>query len=127
MLQDAEKQARTVEVEVSLPRIGASGNLLPGYSADIEVLVESRDDVLRVPSEAVLEGARMLVYERDSGTLNERKISPGLSNWAFTEVRSGLRRGSGWSYRSAAPGSKPGASAVVGKRVNPPREKPGHR
>lgn len=90
---DLEKQARTVEVEVELTDSAANAALLPGYSADIEVILEARDDVLRVPAEAVLEGNRVLLLNSMDNTLEERTFVPGLANWEFAEVRSGLNKG----------------------------------
>ena len=90
---DVEKQARTVEVEVELNDPKDIRGLLPGYSADIEILLESHDDVIRIPTEAVLEGYRVLLYDAETGYLREKKFEPGLSNWNFTEVKSGLRAG----------------------------------
>ena len=90
---DLEKQARTVEVEVELTDSEANAALLPGYSADIEVILEMRDNVLRVPAEAVLEGNRVLVLRVADNTLEERTFEPGLANWEFAEVRSGLSAG----------------------------------
>ncbi|KAA3629302.1 MAG: efflux RND transporter periplasmic adaptor subunit [Proteobacteria bacterium] len=90
---DLEKQARTVEVEVELTDSEANAALLPGYSADIEVILEMRDNVLRVPAEAVLEGNRVLVLRPADNTLEERTFEPGLANWEFAEVRSGLSTG----------------------------------
>lgn len=90
---DLEKQARTVEVEVELHGADAVQGLLPGYSADIEVTLDTHEDVLRVPTEAVLEGRRVLVYDPTSQRLQARDFEPGLSNWDFTEVVSGLRAG----------------------------------
>ncbi|HLF95616.1 MAG TPA: efflux RND transporter periplasmic adaptor subunit [Methylococcaceae bacterium] len=89
---DKEKQARTVEVEVELDAREALGALLPGYSADIEILLQTRPRVLRVPSRAVLEGRKVLVLNA-AGRLEEREFSPGLSNWDYTEVVDGLRAG----------------------------------
>ncbi|MBM4266204.1 MAG: efflux RND transporter periplasmic adaptor subunit [Deltaproteobacteria bacterium] len=89
---DLEKQARTVDVEAEF--VGGTGeNLLVGYSADVEIVLDTRDGVLRVPTEALLEGYRVLLYDEGSGTLEERTIEPGLQNWEFTEVRSGLEDG----------------------------------
>ncbi|HEY8218947.1 MAG TPA: efflux RND transporter periplasmic adaptor subunit, partial [Methylobacter sp.] len=51
---EKEKQARTVEVEVKLTDPKEIKDLLPGYSADIEVLLVSKPKALRVPAEAVL-------------------------------------------------------------------------
>lgn len=93
---EKEKQARTVEVEAMFANPDEYQDLIPGYSADIEIIVDSRDNVLRIPTEAVLEGNRVLVYPTttsDSGVLEERKIEAGLYNWKYTEVLSGLKLG----------------------------------
>lgn len=90
---EKEKQARTVEVEVELTNPKDLEGLLAGYSADIEVVLEAHDNVLRLPTEAVLEGYRVLVYRGEDGRLEERRFAPGLSNWRFTEVTSGLEAG----------------------------------
>lgn len=87
---DREKQARTVEIEVEFSDAAGQESLLPGYSADVEVVLVMRDKVLRVPTEAVLEGNHVLVYQPRDGTLERRKFVPGISNWRFTEIVSGL-------------------------------------
>ena len=89
---DIEKQARTVEVEVYFDRPEEIENLLPGYSADVEVILEKHGDVLRIPSEAMLEGNRVLVIGADN-LLEERGLEIGLSNWQYTEVSKGLQAG----------------------------------
>ena len=90
---DQEKQARTVEIEVGLEGIVSTAGMLPGYSADVEVVLETHADVLRIPTEAVLEGYRVLVYDDMEGKLVEKHFEPGLSNWRHTEVLSGLSQG----------------------------------
>jgi HlyD family secretion protein len=90
---DVEKQARTVEVEVEFAGEADSEGLLPGYTADVEIVLERRDDVLRVPTETVLEDSRVLVYQDSAGTLVSRQFEPGISNWRFTEVLLGLQEG----------------------------------
>lgn len=90
---DIEKQARTVEVEVELSDPDDLRGLLPGYSADIEISLDVREDVLRIPTEAVLEGYHVLLYDHETGILAEHQFEPGLSNWNFTEVSSGLEAG----------------------------------
>jgi HlyD family secretion protein len=89
---EKEKQARTVEVEVKLTDPKDLKDLLPGYSADIEVLLASKPLALRVPAEAVLENNRVLVM-REDGLLEERTFKPGLVNWNTVEVLSGLNAG----------------------------------
>lgn len=88
-----EKQARTVDIEVDFEQPEATGKLLVGYSADVEVILAGRDKVLRVPTAAIQEGGRVLVYNADSGKLEERRIKTGLANWEYTEVVEGLQAG----------------------------------
>jgi len=86
------KQARTVDVEAEFDNPDDSRHLLPGYSADIEVIVAEKADVLRVPTEAILEGDKVLVF-RDGEPLEQRRIETGLGNWEWTEVVAGLKAG----------------------------------
>ncbi|MBL8489758.1 MAG: efflux RND transporter periplasmic adaptor subunit [Rhodocyclaceae bacterium] len=106
-----EKQARTVEVEVEFEEAGDSKHLLVGYSADIEVVVESRQKVLRIPTAALMPGNRVLVLGADD-KLEERKLDTGLANWEFTEVKSGLRAGDKVVTSLDREGLKPGVRAV---------------
>ncbi len=91
-VQEKEKQARTVEVEVKLTDPNDIKDLLPGYSADIEILIASKQQALNVPAEAVLENNRVLLMQAD-GLLVERTFTPGLANWNTVEVLSGLNVG----------------------------------
>lgn len=88
-----EKQARTVDVEVSLDHPEDGKKLLVGYSADVEIVLESRDDTLRVPTTTLLEGNKVLVYQPATQTLEARAIKTGITNWEYTEVLEGLKAG----------------------------------
>lgn len=88
---EKEKQARTVEIEVKLTDPKDLTELLPGYSADIEVLLAVKELALRVPTEAVLENNQVLVMQ-DDGLLVEKTFEPGLSNWSYVEILSGLKK-----------------------------------
>jgi HlyD family secretion protein len=88
-----EKQARTVDIEVDFEQPEASGKLLVGYSADVEIILGGRDKVLRIPTAAIQEGGRVLVFNAESGKLEERQVKTGLSNWEYTEVLEGLAAG----------------------------------
>ena len=107
-----EKQARTVEVEVEFDEPGEVRHLLVGYSADVEIIVSASGQVLRIPTSALLPGNRVLVLGAD-GSLEERRIEPGLSNWEFTEVRSGLARGDRVVTSLERQGVKAGARAAA--------------
>jgi HlyD family secretion protein len=88
---DVEAQNRTVEIEVELGDKELAMKLLPGTSADVEVVLEVRDEVLRIPTSALLEGNRVLVAK--NGRLVEQSVEIGLKNWDYAEVRSGLEPG----------------------------------
>jgi HlyD family secretion protein len=88
-----EKQARTVDIEVDFEQPAEAGKLLVGYSADVEIILAGRDQVLRIPTAAIQEGGKVLLFNADSGKLEERPIKAGLSNWEYTEVLEGLSAG----------------------------------
>jgi HlyD family secretion protein len=87
---DREEQNRTVEIEVELADPGAV-RLLPGTSADVEILLAVKDGVPRVPTAALIEGERVMVAGH--GVLAERKVRIGLKNWDWTEIVSGVAPG----------------------------------
>jgi HlyD family secretion protein len=87
---DTEKQARTVEVEAEIDELG-DALLLPGYSADVEVILAERTDVLRVPTRALIEGKR--VYVLEDGIVRSRDVTTGIGNWEYTEVTAGIDAG----------------------------------
>jgi len=90
---EVEKQARTVEVEVEFDAPPKDENLLVGYSADVEIKHSSHEKVLRIPTQALLEGKRVLLYRPADSTLEDRAVTTGLSNWEQTEITAGLSEG----------------------------------
>ena len=84
---DLEKQARTVEIEAVFDN--PQEFLLPGYSADITIIVDTSEEALSIPSQAVMGGDSVYLINSD-GTISEKEIEVGLSNWQVTEVLSGL-------------------------------------
>jgi HlyD family secretion protein len=116
-----EKQARTVEVEVEFDQPGEAKHLLVGYSADIEIVVTGHDNIVRIPTPALMPGNRVLVLA-ESGLLEERKIETGLANWEFTEVKAGLARGDRVVTSLEREGVKAGVRAVAEKAVGEKKE-----
>ena len=108
---DVEQQNRTLEIEVELEDAELSATLLPGTSADVEVVLEVREDVLRIPTYALLEGRRVLVVE--DGHLVEREVETGIRNWDWTEVVAGLGEGEEVVTSLDRPDVKAGAEAVA--------------
>jgi len=61
---------------------------LPGTSADVEIILTSQHDVLRIPTSTLIEGDRVLLF--DNGVLVARDVSTGLRNWDYIEILDGL-------------------------------------
>jgi HlyD family secretion protein len=108
-VEDRLEQNRTVEIELELDDPEVASSLLPGTSADAEVILSARDGVLRVPTSALLEGGKVLVLE--SGRLVEKALQLGLRNWDFTEVTGGLDEGARVVVSLDRPEVKAGAKA----------------
>jgi HlyD family secretion protein len=109
---ELEKQARTVDVEVDFVKPEDIALLLAGYSADVEIILQVRDDAIRIPTEVVLDGDRVFVFKPDTGVLEERRITVGISNWMYTEVLSGLKENDPVVMNVENPDVKAGAAAV---------------
>jgi HlyD family secretion protein len=89
---DQERQARTFEIEAEFDEAEKSG-LLAGYSADVEVILAERVDVLRLPTSVILPDKTVLVFDGTTGTIHARALQTGIANWEFTEILSGLSAG----------------------------------
>ncbi len=110
-----EKQARTVDIEVDFDwgqHPPEAGKLLVGYSADVEILLAGRNKVLRIPTSALQEGGRVLLFG-EGGRLEERKVKTGLTNWEYTEILEGLKAGELIVTSLEREGVKAGATATV--------------
>lgn len=108
---DLQEQNRTVEIEVELDDDAFASRLLPGTSADVEVILQAREEVLRVPTASLLEGNRVLVVE--DGLLADRRLDTGLRNWDWTEVVAGLSPGEPVVTSLDRPEVKAGAPATI--------------
>ena len=86
---DIEAQNRTVEIEVELNDTEVSRSLLPGTSADVEVILQTIHGALRIPTSALFQNNQVLIIE--DGVLVEREVETGLRNWDYVEIKSGLR------------------------------------
>ncbi len=88
---DVEEQNRTVEIEVELVDQAFASTLLPGTSADVEVILSVKNQVLRIPPSTLFEDNKAFVVER--GMLSTRTVDIGMRNWDFVEVLGGLSEG----------------------------------
>lgn len=106
-----EKQARTVTLEADFKPPPPAGTLRVGYSADVEVVLQQRPDVLRVPATALQEGRRVLLLQ--GGQLVAREVKTGVANWEYAEVLQGLAAGDQVVTSLDRAGVKAGAHAVA--------------
>lgn len=111
---DREKQARTVEIEVEFTGAEPPKNLLAGYSADVEIVLEEHNNTLYIPTQAVvLEGNHVFVYDQQQRALQKREIKAGIANWDRTEVLEGLEVDELVVVSTDQPGLKDGIRASI--------------
>jgi HlyD family secretion protein len=86
------EQDRTSLIELELP---PGADLLPvGASADIEIIVSERNNVLALPPRTVFgRGSERYVFRAVQGNAVKTDIKTGLSNYERVEILSGLERG----------------------------------
>ncbi|UTW08780.1 efflux RND transporter periplasmic adaptor subunit [Pseudomonas benzenivorans] len=120
-VRELEKQARTVDVEVRFVQLPVDVALLTGYSADVEILLEQSAGGLRIPTETLLEGRRVLRYDPNTGMLREVALNTGLANWRWTEVLGGLQEGERILASLDQEGLKDGIAVVSAEQLEPRR------
>lgn len=110
-VQDFEKQARTITIEVDLKR-HRDPHLLAGYSADVEVILGSKEGVLRLPSDLIINDQYVLILNNED-VIERVPVQLGLSNWQFSEITAGLSAQHRVISSLGLAGVKPGVSAIA--------------
>lgn len=110
---DVEKQARTVDIEAAFANKDDFINLLAGYSADVEIIISTRADTLKIPTEAILDGKNVFVYAASEKKVHKVEIQTGLANWAFSEVLKGLKEDQLVVVNVDKPGLADGVAATI--------------
>jgi HlyD family secretion protein len=117
VVDDRLEQNRTLTVEVDIDLAPGRPQPLPGTSADIVIVLDRREDVLRVPTFAVIEGRRVLIIE--NGKAVARDVGVGLRNWEWIEIVSGLDAGTAVITSLDRQGVKAGAAVRAAPRDAP--------
>jgi HlyD family secretion protein len=90
------KGARTlpIDVDVKDPQAALAVGLKSGMSADVEIIVAEKPDVLSLPTNVIIgRGAKRNVYKIVEGHAKLTPVEVGLSNWDRTELLSGVALG----------------------------------
>jgi len=83
---------KTYSTEITLD--STPPGMKPGMSAQVEILVEARDDVLQVPISAVhVDKGFQVVYVKTPAGIETRRVDVGLSSDQAVEIASGLAEG----------------------------------
>ncbi|KGJ91076.1 efflux RND transporter periplasmic adaptor subunit [Thalassotalea sp. ND16A] len=112
-VQDFEKQARTVTVEVDLTE-HRNPHLLAGYSADVEVILASKENILRLNSDLIINDEYVLLLNSEN-IITKQAVTIGLSNWQYSEIRTGLTLTDKVISSVGLAGVKPGVLATSNK------------
>ena len=116
-MSDAKSFKATIALDSS-PR-----GLRPEMTAEAEIDVERRSNVLSVPVEAVaFEGGKDYCYVSTEGVLHRRQVTLGESNSELLEVTSGLEEGDEVALNPTH--LEPYATLIVGEPA-PERDEPG--
>ena len=116
VIDASKEQNRIQEVEVDLPPDSTGPQPRPGMTADVEVILERRERVLRVPTLAVIDGTRVLLFQ--NGRAVSRQVGVGLRNWEWSEIRSGLAEGDRVITSLDRAGVREGAHVQAGDGVH---------
>ena len=109
-------------------RIDETDGLRPGMNVDAEIILDSADDVLAIPSGAVNRGNTVLVTADSpsaADALDQEapegyvyvEVETGISDDSYTEILSGLQEGDTVAYLQTASGS--GGMAMGGMGMMP--------
>jgi len=92
VISTARLENRSIGVKIRLE--SEAPGVMPGMSADAEILIDRKESTLVVPSDAILDrGGARWVYVVEGGRARRRDVTTGLRNWELTEIVSGLSAG----------------------------------
>ena len=86
-------QNRTARVKILLPE-DARGEVLPGMSANVDIVVGRREAVLVMPTQClVTRPTGKVAWKVEDGKVRETPLRVGVTTWEWTAVDSGLVEG----------------------------------
>jgi RND family efflux transporter MFP subunit len=113
-------ETRTADVWIYFDK--KEPQIKPGMSADVEILVATLENVLSVPSQAVIEReGKKQIFVADGSPLKPgstavaklRPVEIGETNWSYTQIIGGLKAGEYVVTTPEASGLKNGAKVKI--------------
>ena len=124
VLPDSQNRWMNPDLKVYATAISIDGQydwLKPGMSAEAEIIIETLENVVKVPLQAVnQEGNESVVYVVDGG-LKRRPVVTGSFDTTFIEIKDGLREGETVALRAPVrtEGEREAAPAVPEAAAEP--------
>ena len=90
------KGARTLPIDVDVidVRAATEAGLRSGMSANVEIRVAEKADVVSLPTNVIIgRGTKRTVFVVENGVAHVRNVEIGISNWDRSEVVSGVKVG----------------------------------
>jgi len=91
------EDANVVTFEVKIEVLGANSKLLkPTMTTNVEIVVAEKEDVLKVPEDALQtsrRGNKFVMVKAGDGQLQRKKVAVGLDNGTEAEIVDGLQDG----------------------------------
>ena len=93
VVSKAAAQNRTIDVEINFDQLNED-TLPVGASVDAEIILETKNDAVVVPTNAVIERDEVkFVYTVVIDRIEKRNVSTGISSWEYMEILDGVREG----------------------------------
>lgn len=87
-----KQETRTFEVRTKLKELPPT--IKPGMSAEIEIIVNKLDNVISVPTQAIIKkDGKSFLYVVKNSRAKIVPVTTGFFNWTYTEIVSGLNEG----------------------------------
>ena len=81
--------SRTIDVDIEIEE--GKERFIPGMSVDVMILVQEKDEVLFIPTEALIR--ERYAYVIEDGRAVRREVKIGVGNWNTTEILEGFKEG----------------------------------
>ena len=113
----SDESDSTAYVEVEIEIVGDKTYLIPGFTADVEIIYFSKEDSIFVPRSSVIEknGEAYVFSTDESGSIRKLEVELGDENLEYIEIASGLNGGEK-IVKTPDIGLEDGQTVVIGKK-----------